>query len=539
MTNRQDFLRNYIKDHVIRTKDELPIFSPGGRPSSWIFDFRPALMDALFLDALAEEFWDRYETKFPFQIGGLEVAAIPLITGLIMKGKERGIDARGFFVRKSRKKHGLCRFIEGELTGDPIIIVDDLLNSGKSQRRIQMALDEEGRKIDEVFVIVNYGNPYVQEEYKEQGIGFGCLFTLDEFDRTMNYERPEQKNRFEPVWVFDPGIANQSMSVPKSTPVLDDEKLYYGVDFESALYALDIKTGNVAWKFQCGKHYKGIYSSPALHDGVVFVGSYDGSLYAIHTDTGALKWQYDGADYIGSSPCIAADIGLVFIGLEHALPNRQGSIVALDIETGEQKWEYTVKEFLHGTPGYFPQKGVVGIGTNDDIFFLFRADSGRLLWQFQTGGDIKLAPAFDAERNLVIFNSFDKHCYAVDMDSGKKVWSFETEAGTYTTPLVVGNKVFVTCLDKKCYIYDMDAQEVIKTIHGAARIMSCPRLIDGKVFYGDNEGMLRMIDPETLAVENPAQVLERINGAVTKSDVTGYYYIRTSANQMVAFRAPS
>jgi orotate phosphoribosyltransferase len=61
---------------------------------------------------------------YEYQISGLETAAIILVTGMAM---ETGMN--GFYIRKSRKKHGLYNMIEGRLSDAPVIIVDDLMNS--------------------------------------------------------------------------------------------------------------------------------------------------------------------------------------------------------------------------------------------------------------------------------------------------------------------------------------------------------------------------------------------------------------------------
>jgi eukaryotic-like serine/threonine-protein kinase len=48
---------------------------------------------------------------------------------------------------------------------------------------------------------------------------------------------------------------------------------------DNSLYAVDARTGNKLWSFATGA---AIISSPAVANGVVYVGSYDGKLYAFH-----------------------------------------------------------------------------------------------------------------------------------------------------------------------------------------------------------------------------------------------------------------
>jgi len=55
-----------------------------------------------------------------------------------------------------------------------------------------------------------------------------------------------------------------------------------------------------------------VYSSPAVSDGVVYIGSVDKKVYALDAATGALKWNYTTGGYIGSSPAVCS--GVVYIG---------------------------------------------------------------------------------------------------------------------------------------------------------------------------------------------------------------------------------
>ena len=48
-----------------------------------------------------------------------------------------------------------------------------------------------------------------------------------------------------------------------------------------------------------------MFSSAAVADGVVYVGSDDGNLYALNASTGAKVWSYFTRDGVSSSPAVA------------------------------------------------------------------------------------------------------------------------------------------------------------------------------------------------------------------------------------------
>jgi len=54
------------------------------------------------------------------------------------------------------------------------------------------------------------------------------------------------------------------------------------------------------------------FSSPAVADGVVYMGSDDGNLYALNATTGALLWKYTTGGWVASTPAVAN--GVVYFG---------------------------------------------------------------------------------------------------------------------------------------------------------------------------------------------------------------------------------
>ena len=61
--------------------------------------------------------------------------------------------------------------------------------------------------------------------------------------------------------------------------------------------ALDATDGRIVWTQNTGAL---TYSTPAIADGRVFVGGFDGSLHAYDADTGALLWErYVGGRLLG------------------------------------------------------------------------------------------------------------------------------------------------------------------------------------------------------------------------------------------------
>ena len=56
--------------------------------------------------------------------------------------------------------------------------------------------------------------------------------------------------------------------------------------------------------------------------------------------------------------------------------------------------------------------GVVYVGSDDDYLYALAADTGRLLWRFETGDDINSSPA--VKNGVIYIGSNDDYLYAVD-----------------------------------------------------------------------------------------------------------------------------
>jgi outer membrane protein assembly factor BamB len=69
-----------------------------------------------------------------------------------------------------------------------------------------------------------------------------------------------------------------------------------------------------------------VASSPAVANGVVYVGSDDNNLYALNATTGAKLWSYTTGGYVDSSPSVVK--GVVYVGSDDGNVYAIGSAAA-------------------------------------------------------------------------------------------------------------------------------------------------------------------------------------------------------------------
>lgn len=173
-------LFEYIKENGI-------VFGPvrlfSNVESNYYYDLRRISLDPEGLGLVVGPLLEEVKKFGAKSVGGLASAAIPLSTALIMKDSNFGEyknSLRSFFVREVRKDHGLMKQIEGMIE-DPVVIVDDVLTSGKSIKTAIDAVEEHGYSVSGVVCILDREETGVTNELKKNGIKYTPLFRHSDF----------------------------------------------------------------------------------------------------------------------------------------------------------------------------------------------------------------------------------------------------------------------------------------------------------------------------------------------------------------------
>ena len=505
-----------------------------GEYAEWIFDLRAVLLQPQWLNRFAEIFWEKYASQYPFQVGGMEMAGVPLVAAIVMKGVERGTPVNGFFIRKSRKREGLTKAIEGTLNDTPVILVDDLINSGNTFNKQIAVLAEAGKKVSDICVIVSFRDMSVYSFASGQGVHLQSLFTLQDFGLAyVPAGKDTPQKSFFVRWRFSAPKPSFHLVAQKSAPVLDTERIFFGSD-NGVFYALNQKTGDVMWHMSVGLHPKGkgILSSPTLRDGILYVGAYDGNIYALDAATGKKKWVNSDADWIGSSPALAPALNSLFVGLEFGLMGKAGGIAAIAMDTGTTKWQHHTSDLTHGSPLYIEEENLVVIGSNDGIVYAYDAKTGVLRWKYLAGGDIRASFAYDKKRRLVLFGSMDTKLYVLSAQDGVPLFAYQTGAGIYSTPLVFQDTVYIASLDKNIYAIELGTWKTRWIFTTRGRIFASPALFEGSLWIGSNDGRMYEFNPESGKLLNLFQFSERIVNKIAYNPATKQFFVPTQANEI-------
>lgn len=544
-----NLIRLYIEKKVFVTKEQKkiqPTNTEREEVSSWLFDFREICLTPDFLEAFTKIFLEKYKDR-KIQVCGLEVAAIPLVSAIVLASKYKSQPINGFFVRKSRKKTGLMQMVEGNIQdGVDIVLIDDLINSGSSLHRLLEIMDGLNHKVTDVFTILRFRDLEFYTLFRERSIKMHSLFSLNDFTNSLGVVNLQKQIKLEPVlkplpkvetlWYFAGKNPNYSYVVPKSTPAVDQEKVYFGTD-DGTFYALDKKTGEVVWTYKVlfGVKHKYIFSAPAVYKNLVYFGAYDGNFYALYKDTGKVAWVNMDADWVGSSPAIAPDLGLVYIGMEYGMFKKKGGLTALNALTGQIAWkDETHTEYTHCSPAYSEKWNVVICGSNDKIVRIYNPKTGVVLDSITTEGEIKASFSFHPTLPLITFGSFDKKVYVYNLKEKKVLSVFETREIVYSTPTFYKDTVIATSLDKCIYCFEIATGNQTWIYNTGARVFASPIVYKDLVICGSNTSKLHFIHAATGEIQHYIQFVERITNKVVIENDT--LYVLTFANEVYCIK---
>ncbi len=118
-----------------------------------------------------------------------------------------------------------------------------------------------------------------------------------------------------------------------ATPVMNGSHLYV-VSQDHFMFAIDPVNGKEEWSLDLGA---AAVSKPALDEQnkMLYIGTFNGMLLAINTDSGRIAWEAETNDWIWGSPTMGPDNMLFVTDLD-------ANLYAVDIENGHILWDKQV-----------------------------------------------------------------------------------------------------------------------------------------------------------------------------------------------------
>ena len=266
--------------------------------------------------------------------------------------------------------------------------------------------------------------------------------------------------RIRPDWTYATGRC------AASTPAVADHVVYMtflnrppcnatrsGID--GVVVALDAEKGKVLWRRKIGPSE----SSPLIVGGLVYVGDWNGKVYAFRARTGRAAWTYQTGDKVKDGMAYAG--GRVYFG------SYDSHVYALNARTGRLVWRTSAQQRLGALGTFYSTPAVaygrVYIGSTDGKVYSFGAASGKLRWSHGTGNYVYASPAVWNRR--VYIGSYDHNFYCFDAATGDIRWSVKTNGPINGSAVVINGVVYVSNFGGRTYAFDAKTGKLLWAFH--------------------------------------------------------------------------
>jgi outer membrane protein assembly factor BamB len=281
------------------------------------------------------------------------------------------------------------------------------------------------------------------------------------------------------------------------------------------IVSLDVSTGESEWNVTTEG---GIWATAAYHDGSLYAGSSNGTVYRIESSSGKVIWRFETGRPIFSSPKVAGDT--VYVGVSsfnaHQVSEGDFYVYALNVSDGSVVWRNEVDQGVFAPPAV--ENGTVYFGDQNGTLYAMDASDGDVRWTFDTRNEYTANSSFDARYlddplvrfggitsaptvvdGRIYFGSYNGVLYGLN-ESGGEVWSTdmrdtrsdgELDGVIASSPAVVNGSVYVGDYGNKFRSVDAGTGET-NWNHSVYMTKPSPILSDDQVVVGTNDGVLSL-----------------------------------------------
>lgn len=198
------------------------------------------------------------------------------------------------------------------------------------------------------------------------------------------------------------------------------------------------------WKSGLGA---AIYATPAVRDGIAYVGTSGGVFNAVRVKDGSFAWTFSAGRPIMGEALVTADA--VYFVCDN------GFLFRLGRDSGREVWRYdlgdaqaprilphaVVYDYDHAAPSPVLLGDTLFVGSGDASFHAVDARSGQRVWRVPVKGKVRSTALSLGQ--MIIFGTWGGELHAVDRLTGKDLWVKDMKAPITSTPTLIGPTLVV------------------------------------------------------------------------------------------------
>ncbi len=160
---------------------EEPVFKlVSGRLSHFYVNCKPTTLSARGMYLAGHLLFDTIKDSGVIGVGGLTFGADPLAVAAAFASELNGQPINAFSIRKTRKDHGIVRWIEGDVQqGQRVAIIDDVATTGGSTIKAIERARAEGLEVVESVILVDRQEGGL-ENIREHVADVSCIVNREE-----------------------------------------------------------------------------------------------------------------------------------------------------------------------------------------------------------------------------------------------------------------------------------------------------------------------------------------------------------------------
>ena len=242
------------------------------------------------------------------------------------------------------------------------------------------------------------------------------------------------------------------------------------------------------WKFKTGGP---LHASPVIANGILYIGSTDGKLYALDAKQWGIRWVFDAGDAIRYSATV--------LGNRVYFSARNNKVYALDAKTGEKLWEFKSKSWMDAPPIVSDNK--VYMGAFPSKIYLLNARTGTL--EAMRERTVRIQGIEYGCAKGVFRPIFPEH--------NADVWRGRTN-GSESYPVTANGVVYIGARNGNLHAFDAVSQSETWTYQLGSFVDAAPAISDGILYAASGDGNVYAF---TNATENVREQETRRQGVVT------------------------